>query len=171
MKKFVLTLAAIGVAGLLASTAMAADTAALLAAATVAPGKPITKVVDSKGAVVGAFHFGGENVTRQVAAGLWIDFYVSEQGFALITLSDVNFYYTSANCTGTPYIQSGFPSSGFVVALAHGTGTLYYPVPPYQTLPIASYSGSGACFVYGYPLEVGTVATVNLNFTPPFSLQ
>src|SRR5712671_2381928 len=104
-----------------ATPVLAQDTTDDLAAAAkrAAPG---TQVVDSKGKVVGTL-LGGDTVERQVNGGLWVSFGATPSGIA-ISLTPATFTpggWTSANCSGVPYmVAAGLPTEAIPVAATTG---------------------------------------------------
>ncbi len=143
-------------------------------------GKPApgTQVVDSRGTVVGNLLVGGE-VTRKIN-GIWISFSGPiRDGIVTELLSNINFYYTSSNCTGTAYLDATLlPIPGYPVGqeTVSKTVTIYYPAPPYQSLPISSRAVVGVpnnCQTFAQPFmdDVGVVATTPLTVVPPLSVQ
>jgi hypothetical protein len=183
--------------GLLAPVSTMAASAS--ASKTTAP--PGTQIVDSKGTVIGNFIGYSDNstvapqnangsdasvVSRQISGGPWVAFEVvtptgsGGNGWGLNTIAQnqLDLFYTSTNCTGTPYMQAqSIPVIGYPVTASGGisaSATIYYAAPPYQLVPMGSFtqgSQGGACNSTAQQVYAGLAATANVSFVPPFSLQ
>jgi hypothetical protein len=167
-------------ARIVALTVLAAVLAAAPAPAARAAG---TQIVDSKGALVGLVNR-ASNALRQLLDGQWVSFPVELSGLvatdALNGNSSFIVYYISINCTGTPYLDaSSVPPLGVVVNPSVGSaggivgsGKLYYPSQPFMATPVFSAWQFGSC---GFPTSqfvvAGQAASVNLSFSPPFSIK
>ena len=134
------------------------------------------RVVDSLGQEVGPLISSG-------FAGVKIGNLVAVVNITPDSIQDnaafLNFFHTSTNCSGTRYLfNSGqIPGPGSVVS-----GTLYFPVQPYQQLTINSVelfnqgddvSQPGQCSQAGPQTGgFGTVGTFTLpTFTPPLHVE
>jgi hypothetical protein len=174
MNKLTLTLLTVGIAGLLVSTAMAGQPTGEPEGAP-APG---TQVVDSKGTVVGNL-FSGASVIRQINR-VWVEFQgVIRDGIEPESQNNIQFIYTSSNCSGTPYLDAtSIPISGYAIGSApiSKTVNIYYPAPPYQSLLISSRttppgSPNNCQTIPPEMVDVGAVASASLTVVPPLSVR
>lgn len=137
---------------------------------------PGTTVVDANGNVVGTL-LGPNMVEFQVGSKEWVATPVTNFTFGVENGGiDARIDYTSSNCTGTGYLAvSGLPP-GVVTTDTISPYTMYFPSPPFQSIPIASYINrpySEACIVLSQPSQqyVGQMGSVTLKFTAPFSVK
>lgn len=176
MNKLIFTLATtVCTAGLLLSSAMADP----ISSAYSGIFAPSTQVVDRNGKVVGNL-LGPGQVIRKIN-GTWIWFTgVTRDGLVLGQPS--NIFYTTANCSGTAYLDAAsIPIVGYLVGTAgsetaSNTGTIYYPAPPYRSLPITSrvvQAPTTQCEKVSPPLmiDVGVAKTMPLAVAPPLSVR
>jgi hypothetical protein len=156
---------------------------------------PGTQVVDAKGTVVGYVYgpsVSFEPLERKIG-GRWYNIHpgiVSEGLLAQNIVIPVyaccgsGFLYTSTDCSGTAYLQSDdVPPFAYFVNSAVppisytpvSTATIYYPRPPYKTMPIGSAfewgTNGAACLSHSGQVNVGTVGKQKLTVIPPLSVQ
>lgn len=137
-------------------------------------------------------------VEFEVQPGYWISFGVAADGLRLSSWNGIfpdspNFYFTSSNCTGTPYMPAGaLPAGGVIVNKevrgfgSSNNGILFYAAPPLRQMTMNSHMGppftafppsptNGQCnapdSINTYAGAVGVVATRNLSFTLPLKLH
>jgi hypothetical protein len=135
-------------------------------------------VVDSKGTVVGQefpIINSGQDAALRKINGLWFALQVTTAGFAPTNL---DFLYTTADCSGTPYL---FGQSGTLTVPPEVQGsTLYYPASTGTVMTINSDhavnadGSSPGCTVETFPHSVVPVSTFDLStlkLVPPFSLK
>jgi hypothetical protein len=96
-------------------------------------------------------------------------------GFWYATASSLQFYFTTPDCTGSPYwpvfaiFRYGVPYHG---------QTLYYAKDPVQAIPVASVQvfdtslTNSLCLTVSFTAPAGPVATFDLRgFIPPFHVR
>ncbi len=171
-----LALASFCAAGLLLSSAKA-DQLNSGYGGMLAPG---IQLVDRNGKVVGNL-LGPGQVIRKIN-GAWVEFTgVVRDG--LIPTQPDNVFYTTSNCSGIVYLDARtVPMPGFLIGpagseyVAGKTATIYYPAPPYRTLPLSSrivQAPTTKCEKISPPLmiDVGVAKTTSLTVAPPLSVR
>jgi hypothetical protein len=137
-------------------------------------------VQDSNGQTVGSLLGPGSilltlnNLAVEIVSGA-----SAAQGFYSEDSSGFTFFHTTADCSGTRYMDaSGLPVGGYI-----NGSTLYYPAAPAQVQTIASeesfnvgqsLSGPGQCFPQSptFSDTVGVATTYDVSsFVPPFSVH
>ena len=153
---------------------------------------PGTQVVDSKGTVVGYIYnaYGPDGGFERQINSEW---YLIRPGLlpSGIFASQPSYLYTSKNCSGTTYADTGIPSlsnsPGGLPPLASvtspkagqssnvvvTTATIIYPQRPYQQLPIFSKSSGDVCVPNSKALEavVGIAGKTTITVVPPLKIQ
>ena len=176
MNKLILTLASFCAAGLFLSSATA-DQLSSEYSGMFARG---TQVVDHNGKVVGNL-LGPGQVIRKIN-GTWVEFTgVVRDG--LMPTQPENVFYTTSNCSGIAYLDArSVPMPGYLIGPAGSeyvvgkTTTIYYPAPPYRTLPLSSrivQAPTTKCEKISPPLmnDVGVAKTTSLTVAPPLSVR
>jgi hypothetical protein len=111
-----------------------------------------------------------------------------------IFASQPSYLYTSKNCSGTAYADTGIPSQPSLSSSLGGlpplasvtspragqtsnvvvtTATIIYPQPPYQQLPIFSKSFGDVCAANSKAFEavVGIAGRKTITVVPPLRIQ
>jgi hypothetical protein len=153
-----------------------------LAASASAQG-PGTTVIDSVNRLVG-YQYTGQGYLLYMIGKNWYYVYpgVTINGILAYPTSylgnGTTVYYTSANCTGTPYLPiNGLAPNAYFTSPSNtsegevSSAIIYYPTSPYQTLPIGSYLASGNCNATSGMSYVGAMGTSSLSVALPLILQ
>lgn len=175
MHKLILTLAIVCTAGLLLSSATA-DQLGSAYGGMFARG---TQVVDRNDKVVANILAQGQYILE--IKGNWVTF-TGLLRDGLSPFPPAQIYYTSSNCSGTAYLGARtLPVSAYLVGMAgsetvSNKATLYYPAPPYQSLPISSVvvqAPTSNCEKISPQLmiDVGVAKTMPLTVAPPLSVR